>query len=168
MVKETSPDRVDVRITKVRVVEYRYKWAETVRVEVVATDPPHATHEGVTEFLYWWSKDNLLEFEDIPPGGSAWAILQTDIVNLNNLNRSALQGLTNLDNYTAILAVMWDGKIVDAIEIEVKGTRGLIAGNSESGFAEVTEIGRPRLKEVHRLLRQRNRLKLQSYGDNSS
>jgi hypothetical protein len=155
LAEHTDKTRVDVRLTRVRVVEYGFKWAERVRVEVVAVSPPSLLHEPV-EFLNWYSDDNLKQWEDIPPGGSAWAILHTNIVNLDALGKSAMQGVTQRDTkYTAILAAIWNGKILDAVEIQVDGVWNLVFAKPESGFGEVTEIRRPKLRQVDKLNRKR-------------
>jgi hypothetical protein len=155
LAEHTDKTKVDVRLTRIRVVEYGLKWAERVRVEVVAVNPPSHLHEPV-EFLHWFSEENLKQWEDIPPGGSAWAILHTNIVNLDQLGKSCMQGITERDTkYRAILAAIWNGKILDAIEIEVDGVWSLTLADRESGFGVVSEISRPNLRLVDKLNRKR-------------
>jgi hypothetical protein len=150
-----DPKRVDVRLTRIRVVEYGLKWADSVRVEVVTTDPLSNLREPV-EFLHWYSKDNLDEWKDIPPGGSAWAILHTNVVNLDKLNESVHQGVVDrTESFKVILAVTSNGKIMDAVEIQVDGAFDLSSQSVETGFGQVLELNRPKIKAVDKINRKR-------------
>src|ERR1039458_2300191 len=90
----TDNSRVGVRATFIRVVEQRMRWAERVRVEVIATVPQQPSHSGI-EYLNWFSKDSLQELADIAPGGANWAELERNIINEDNLGNAQHRGLTD-------------------------------------------------------------------------
>jgi hypothetical protein len=150
----TDKSRVDVRVTFIRVVEQRMRWAERVRVEVIATQPQQPSHSGI-ECLNWYSKDSLQELADIAPGGEKWAELDRNIINEDDVGKSQHRGLALTDDYVAILAVSWNGKLLDAVKVKISGWRNVTPGDRDTGFATVEIIDRPKLRDVHKLNEKR-------------
>jgi hypothetical protein len=146
--------RIGVRLTLIRVVEQRMRWADRVRVEVIATEPQQPSHEGI-EYLNWYSKDGLQEFADISPGGHNFAELERNIINEDNIGSSQHRGLTDRDEYLATLAVTWNGKFLDAVTVKVSGWRNVVPGDRDTGFATVEVVGRPKVRDVQKLIKQR-------------
>jgi hypothetical protein len=147
---------VEKRITRLRVVESRGRWAEKVRVEVINVEPPHSTHPDQYEFLPWWSVNINQEYVDIVPYGTKWAILYTNTVNKVNWVESTHEGMADANDFTALLALTWNGKIVDAAEVHVTGGLGLLPNEPDSGFADVEITSRPTLRSVQKLVKERS------------
>ena len=154
MVEHTDKSRVGVRLTLIQVVEQKRRGAENVRVEVIAVAPAQISHSSL-ECLNWYSKDSLQEVASIAPGGQKWAILEYNIINEDDVGKSRHRGLANLDEYVAVLAVSWDGKLVHVVTVKVSGWRNVIRGDVNTGFATVEIVGRPTLRYVHKLNKKR-------------
>jgi hypothetical protein len=152
-VNPTHPDKtkVEVWMTLIRLNEFRGRWAERVRVEVVQIEPMPPANASI-QCLTWYHAAKVLSL-DMVPLGEEWAILQTAFIDKERPGHWAHSGLSDHDPFTCILSVSWDGQLINAVRLKVSGWKTFVKGDPVPlpGYAKVEILDYPQLRYVHRL-----------------
>jgi len=146
LVRAVAIEDVERYITMIRVKETRYRAADKVSFEVISVTPPHETYENTLERLAWEGPDFTTQYVSFSPGGARFAIINMVTVNTKVPNRSTHNSLTTSTPCNAILAIVWDGKLLSAYEFKIEW--GLLPS---SPFAQVSFIRNVAISEVRQM-----------------
>jgi hypothetical protein len=138
--------KVKKYVTVLGVKEVRGRPAKNVSIEVMKIDHPIAEFEVLHERLRWQSPRFLDEYADFIAGGSNWAVLSWTLVNFEDRNKTRIFALSQAPKFSVILAVTWDGKWLDAFEIQVEGTSA-----EPNIYPTVTKVRKVGVRELRRL-----------------
>jgi hypothetical protein len=138
---------------RLKVQETKGRWAENVMVEIVTVDPPHSAHPD-KEFLYWWETAPGTETATFAGGRSKWVVVSQAILGGGRIRHSSL---SDADDVRATLAVLWEGKIVDAVTVRITGYRTVVANPNlpDQLWTKVEIIDRPSPRAVRKVRQKR-------------
>ena len=138
---------VEVHDKVLKVEETRGRWADRVTVEVISVVPPHPHDQR--EFLPWWGTETYQEFATFVPGRARWVVFHKSIKEAGG-DTGRSNPLSAEDEADVRLAVVWDGKVLSAIDVHAKGLKTEV-------YPTVEKIGTPSLRSVRRQIKQRDR-----------